>query len=138
MSWGMPLIPRLFRLSPVCFYFSYIYTHMCCQPKLDAGQKQLLLMLRLMLLVVWLCCCCRCARFFCLVLFFVSFLHLLQAGFWLMVAGCCPDCSHLGGHPGFVSCAQVSPAPVNEISLAAVARLDCMIAQVIGERGFDW
>jgi len=35
-----------------------------------------------------------------------------------MVAGCCPDCSHLGGHPGFVSCAQVSPASVNEISLA--------------------
>jgi len=69
-------------------------------------------------LAVLLCCCCRCARFFCLVLFFVSFLHLLQAGFWLMVAGCCPDCSHLGGHPGFVSCAQVSPASVNEISLA--------------------
>lgn len=84
-----------------------------------------------------------CARFFCLVfsfsyfLFFVFlparvyfcafflfcsffFLHLLQAGFWFMVAGCCPDCSHLGGHPGFVSSAQVSPAPVNEISLASL------------------
>jgi len=58
------------------------------------------------------------------VLFFFSvpffFLHLLQAGFWFMVAGCCPDCSHLGGHPGFVSSAQVSPAPVNEISLASL------------------
>lgn len=63
----------------------------------------------------------RSCVFLCFFSFlFLFFLHLPQAGFWFMVAGCCPDCSHLGGHPGFVSSAQVSPAPVNEISLASL------------------